>query len=77
MNLLRAASGIESREYGRRDPSRWPQKLELISPTSGGRSVGIVRSRTRATEFLLGAARSQTGINVSEGPNVFIFRTDE
>jgi hypothetical protein len=28
----------------------YPQKLELTSPTSGGRSVGIVRSRTQATE---------------------------
>jgi hypothetical protein len=27
-----------------------PQKLALTSPTSGGRSVGIVRSRTKATE---------------------------
>jgi hypothetical protein len=25
--------------------------LELTSPTSGGRSVGIVRSRTKATGF--------------------------
>jgi hypothetical protein len=25
--------------------------LAIISPTSGGRSVGIVRSRTRAIEF--------------------------
>jgi hypothetical protein len=43
----------------RRDLSRWPrgtfypQKLELTSPTSGGRSVGKVRSRTQATEFSL------------------------
>jgi hypothetical protein len=50
-------TGLERREYGRRDPSRWPrgtlyqQKLALTSPTSGGRSVGIVRSRTQATEF--------------------------
>jgi hypothetical protein len=49
-------SGLEIREYGRRDPSRWPrgtlyaQKLELTSPTSGGRSVGIVHWRTQATE---------------------------
>jgi hypothetical protein len=29
----------------------YPQKLALTSPTSGGRSVGIVRSRTKkATE---------------------------
>jgi len=31
----------------------YPQKLALTSPTGGGRSVGIVRSRTKATEFLL------------------------
>jgi hypothetical protein len=36
----------------RGDPLRWPrdtlypQKLALTSPTSGGRSVGIVRLRT-------------------------------
>jgi hypothetical protein len=51
------SSGLENREYGRGDPSRWPhgtlypQKLVLTSPTSGGRSVGIVRSRTQAAEF--------------------------
>ena len=31
----------------------YPQKLTLTSPTGGGRSVGIVRSRTKATEFSL------------------------
>jgi len=31
----------------------YPQKLELTSPTGGGRSVGIVRSRTKATDFFL------------------------
>ena len=30
------------------------QKLALSSPTGGGRSVGIVRSRTKATEFSCG-----------------------
>jgi hypothetical protein len=30
----------------------YPQKLALSSPTCGGRSVGIVRSRTKATESL-------------------------
>jgi hypothetical protein len=50
-------SGLERREYGLRDPPRlprgtlYPQTLALTSPTSGGRSVGIVRSRTHATEF--------------------------
>jgi hypothetical protein len=29
----------------------YPQKLSLTSPTGGGRSVGIVRSRTKATVF--------------------------
>jgi hypothetical protein len=28
-------------------------QLALTSPTAGGRSVGIVRSRTKATEFSL------------------------
>jgi len=31
----------------------YPQKLALTSPTGRGRSVGIVRSRTKATEFSL------------------------
>jgi hypothetical protein len=31
----------------------YPQKLALTSPTGGGRSVGIVRLRTKATEFSL------------------------
>jgi hypothetical protein len=31
----------------------YPQNLALTSPTSGGRSVGIVRSRTQATESFL------------------------
>jgi hypothetical protein len=52
-----SGSGLENREYGRRDPSSWPrgtlypQKLALTSPTSGGRSVGTVCSRTQAAEF--------------------------
>jgi hypothetical protein len=29
----------------------YPQKLALTLPTSGGRSVGIIRSRIKATEF--------------------------
>jgi len=31
----------------------YPQKLALTSLTGGGRSVGIVRVRTKATEFSL------------------------
>jgi hypothetical protein len=54
-----SGSGLESREYGRRNLSRWPrgtfypQTLALTSPTSSGLSVGMVRSRTQATEFFL------------------------
>jgi hypothetical protein len=54
-----SGSGLESREYGRRDPSRWtrdtfyPQTLALTSRTSWGRSVGIVLLRTQAMELLL------------------------
>jgi hypothetical protein len=50
-------SGPESREYGRRDPSRrqrgtlYPRNLALTSPSSGGRSVDIARSWTQATGF--------------------------
>jgi hypothetical protein len=51
--------GLESWEYGRGNQLRWPrdtiyqQKRALTSPTSGGRSVGIVRLRTKATEFVV------------------------
>jgi hypothetical protein len=44
-----SGSGLEYREYCRRDLSRctrgtlYPQKLALTSPTIGGRSVGITR----------------------------------
>jgi len=31
----------------------YPQKLAVTSPTGGGRSVGIVRVRTKAMELLL------------------------
>jgi hypothetical protein len=55
-----SGSGIENREYGRRDHwSRWPrdthypQQLALTEPTNGGRSVGIVRSRTKAIELII------------------------
>jgi hypothetical protein len=54
-----SGSCLETREYGRRDPSRWsrgtlyPQNFAITSLTSGGRSVGIVRSRTQAMEISL------------------------
>jgi hypothetical protein len=37
--------------YTSKGDTLYPQKLALTSLTSGGRSVGIVRSRTQATEF--------------------------
>jgi hypothetical protein len=49
--------GLENREYGRGVPLCWPrdnlfpQKLALTSPTSGGSSSGIVRLRSKDTEF--------------------------
>jgi hypothetical protein len=52
-----SGSCLENREYGRRDPWRWPrgtlypQKLSITSPTSGGRSVGIVRSLSQTMVF--------------------------
>jgi hypothetical protein len=48
---------LQNREYGRRDPSCWQrgtlysQKLAPTSSTSDGRLVGIIRSRTQATEL--------------------------
>jgi hypothetical protein len=50
-------SGLENWEFGRGDPLHWPrdtlypQKLAITSPTSGGRSVDIVRLRAKATEL--------------------------
>jgi hypothetical protein len=59
--LGRKSSGscLENRENGRRDPSRrprgtlYPQTSAITSPTSGGRSVGIVRSLTQTMELSL------------------------
>jgi hypothetical protein len=56
-----SGSCLENREYGRGDLSCWPrdtlyqQKVgNHFMSTSGGRSVGIVRSRTQAMEFSFG-----------------------
>jgi hypothetical protein len=50
---------IENQDYDRMGIHRadyatpfYPQKLALTSSTSGGRSVGIVLSRTKTTELL-------------------------
>jgi hypothetical protein len=53
-----SGSGLENRDYGHRESSMLTmrhasirKKLAITSPTSCDRSVGIVRSRTQATEF--------------------------
>jgi hypothetical protein len=40
------------------------KKLALTSPTSGGRSIGIVRSRTQATQFFNGIIIQYIILNV-------------
>jgi hypothetical protein len=58
LHVILYGCGLENREYGCGDPLRWPrdilypQKLAQTSPTCGGRSVGIVRLRTKTTEFV-------------------------
>jgi hypothetical protein len=52
-----SSSGLESANMAVGNPSSWPrgtlypQKLAVTSSASGCRSVGIVHSRTQATEF--------------------------
>jgi hypothetical protein len=66
VEINNSRSGLESREYGRGDPLRWPrdtlypQKSALTSPRSGGRLVGIVRSRTQTMEFSFSYTMIQT-----------------
>jgi hypothetical protein len=66
-----SGSGLENREYGRRNPSCWPrgtlypQTFALTSPTTGGRSVGIVCSRSQATGFSLVLVYDKYAINKS------------
>jgi hypothetical protein len=57
--MLRSINSVSKTEYmavGIRHadhlaPTLYSHKLALTSPTSGGRSVGIARSRTQATEL--------------------------
>jgi hypothetical protein len=58
----RNSSGYGLEEYGRGDPLRWPRKLALTSPKSGDRTVGIVRLRTKATEFVRFSFLQLTGL---------------
>jgi hypothetical protein len=59
LGRTRSGFGRGNRECDLGDPPLWPrdtlypQKLTLTSPTSGGRSVGIILSRTEATELVL------------------------
>jgi hypothetical protein len=52
-----SGSGLEIRDYGRRGSvmlNTWhplSENLALILPTSGGRSVDLVRSKTKPTGF--------------------------
>jgi hypothetical protein len=50
----------------------YPQKLALTSPTSGGRSVGIVRSRTKAMEFSFLVVAHRTFANAPRNMNISI-----
>jgi hypothetical protein len=65
-----SCSGLENRGYSRRNPSRRPrdtlrpQTLALTSPISGGRSVGIVHSRTEATEVLAALSLSRKAMHL-------------
>jgi hypothetical protein len=57
LGIRSSCSGLENREYGRGisnadHVASSPQKLVLTSLTSGGRSVGIIRSWTQTTEFV-------------------------
>jgi hypothetical protein len=59
-----------NRDYGRGDPLRWPRdtlyqlKLTLTSPTGCGRSVGIIRLRTKTTEFFLWGGEDTLTANI-------------
>jgi hypothetical protein len=69
LEIKNSGCGLENRDYGRRDSSRWqlgtlyPQQLTLTSSTSGGRSVGILRSRTQAMEFFSFLNNNNNNIN--------------
>jgi hypothetical protein len=65
-----SGSGLGSREYTVwiccADDTFYLQRLALASPTSGSRLVGIVRSRTQATEFV--SSYSYISKTFSEAP---------
>jgi hypothetical protein len=51
--LLRESYGMKTHCVGTIQINVMLKQMSLTSPTGGGRSVGIVRSRTKATEFYL------------------------
>jgi hypothetical protein len=55
MRLVILVSGLENREYGRRDPSRWPRGT-LYPP-------GKFRSKTQATEFSFSFSQPECRFN--------------
>ena len=74
LNKKVAASIQKTEINGRGDPYAdhvtplYPQKLALTSPTGDGRTVDIVRSRTKATKFfsLLFSATAITSRIISQ-----------
>jgi hypothetical protein len=49
----------------------YPQRLALTLPTSGGCSVGTVRSRTKATELVSGYAKSYMFSLYNQRPAIY------
>jgi len=51
----------------------YPQKLALTPPTDGGRSVSIVRVRTKATEFRFSNCTSRVAISCKSVTVIFYY----
>jgi hypothetical protein len=51
--LIQSSRDVTVKQFAmnERRGTLYPQKLAITSPTSGGRSIGIVRSRTQTMEF--------------------------
>jgi hypothetical protein len=78
-SCVRVVLPVKKREInGRGDSLRWPRdtlyslKLALTSPTSGGRSVGIVRLRTKATDLRVVLRPFQINVIYINGICVYI-----
>jgi hypothetical protein len=67
------SSGSGSRKFRLTAMGRdilYPQKLALTSPTSGGRSIGIFRLRTKATGFSLIIMNKKVHYHVHESTSL-------